>query len=84
MLLLWIIGHRLSADQVGKLISVAVGDALKVVDAGSQGLELELAQLDSVGRVLLSLQKMIKTKLPLPPGETIEIYVAKCITHPFS
>ncbi|KAF9061843.1 hypothetical protein BDP27DRAFT_313586 [Rhodocollybia butyracea] len=67
MLLLWIIGHRLSEDQVGKLISAAVGEALKRGRTESPNLEVELAQLDSVSSVLLSLKKMIKTKLPLPP-----------------
>ncbi|KAK7438592.1 hypothetical protein VKT23_017927 [Stygiomarasmius scandens] len=65
MLLLWIIGHRLSEDQVGKLISTAVGDALKRDQSPDE--LLELTQLDSVNRVLVSLRKMIKTKLPLPP-----------------
>jgi len=66
MLLLWIIGHRLSEDQVGRLISTAVGDALKRDQSPDE--LLELTQLDSVNRVLVSLRKMIKTKLPLPPG----------------
>ncbi|THU95894.1 hypothetical protein K435DRAFT_112089 [Dendrothele bispora CBS 962.96] len=68
MLLLWIIGHRLSEDQVGKLVSTAVGDALKREQLQNPELEFqELTQLDSVNHVLVSLRKMIKTKLPLPP-----------------
>jgi hypothetical protein len=66
LLLLWIIGHRLSEDSVAKLLSTAVGDAIR--RDGNQDLEDELQQLVSVKEVLVSLRKMIKTKLPLPPG----------------
>ncbi|KAJ7429895.1 hypothetical protein FB451DRAFT_586133 [Mycena latifolia] len=66
LLLLWIIGHRLSDDSVGKLLSTAFGDAIRREE--SQELEEEIAQLASVKDVLVSLRKMIKTKLPLPPG----------------
>ena len=69
MLLLWILGHRLSDDQVGKLISTAIGDALPKDDSGA--LLDELHRLDSVKRVLVDLRRMIKTKLPLPPGQLI-------------
>lgn len=74
MLLLWIIGHRLSEDSVAKLVSTAVGDAMQ--RDGNVDLETELASLDSVKRVLTSLQKMIKTKIPLPPGvfPTMKLY----------
>ncbi|KAJ7853762.1 hypothetical protein B0H13DRAFT_2082515 [Mycena leptocephala] len=65
LLLLWIIGHRLSEDSVAKLLSTAVGDAIR--RDGNQDLEDELQQLVSVKEVLVSLRKMIKTKLPLPP-----------------
>ncbi|KAE9407544.1 hypothetical protein BT96DRAFT_986537 [Gymnopus androsaceus JB14] len=65
MLLLWIIGHRLAEDSVAKLLSTAMGDAIR--RDGNLDLEAELVSLDSVKRVLTSLQKMIKTKIPLPP-----------------
>ncbi|KAJ7627681.1 hypothetical protein DFH06DRAFT_1443298 [Mycena polygramma] len=65
LLLLWIIGHRLSEDSVAKLLSTAVGDAIRR-DENSE-LEEELEQLVLVKEVLVSLRKMIKTKLPLPP-----------------
>ncbi|KAJ6498335.1 hypothetical protein DFH09DRAFT_1204218 [Mycena vulgaris] len=65
LLLLWIIGHRLSDDAIGKLLSTAFGDAIR--REGNQDLEEEIAQLASVKDVLSSLRKMIKTKLPLPP-----------------
>lgn len=71
-LLLWVIGHRLSEDSIAKLLSTALGDALKQLGGSgteTNSLETELAQLDSVNRVLVSLQKMIKRKPPLPPGD---------------
>ncbi|KIK58203.1 hypothetical protein GYMLUDRAFT_45415 [Collybiopsis luxurians FD-317 M1] len=64
VLLLWIIGHRLSEDSLAKLLSTSFGDAIK--RSGTTDLETELSQLDSVNKVLVSLRKMIKTKLPLP------------------
>ncbi|KAK0205941.1 hypothetical protein DFS33DRAFT_544920 [Desarmillaria ectypa] len=67
MLLLWIIGHRLSEDEVGRLLSHTLGDAFRVTNSLSVTLATELMQLDSVKPVLVSLRKMIKTKLPLPP-----------------
>ncbi len=68
LLLLWIIGHRLSEDSVSKLLSTTFGDAIKIIGGANENLEAELVQMDSVNRVLVSLQKMIKRKLPLPPG----------------
>ncbi|KAJ7239022.1 hypothetical protein B0H12DRAFT_85226 [Mycena haematopus] len=65
LLLLWIVGHRLREDAVGKLLSTAFGDAIR--QDGNQDLEEEVAQLASVKDVLISLRKMIKSKLPLPP-----------------
>lgn len=73
LLLLWIIGHRLSEDSVAKLLSAAFGDAIK--RDGNQDLEEELNQLMSVKEVLVSLQKMIKTKLPLPPGALLNVFL---------
>ncbi|PBK64091.1 hypothetical protein ARMSODRAFT_1023496 [Armillaria solidipes] len=67
MLLLWIIGHRLSEDEVGRLLSHTLGDAFRVTNDLSVTLATELMQLDSVKPVMMSLRKMIKTKLPLPP-----------------
>jgi hypothetical protein len=67
MLLLWILGHRLSEDQIRKLLSTAIGDALPKDVAGT--LIDELQRLSSVQKVLTDLCKMIKTKLPLPPGQ---------------
>jgi hypothetical protein len=67
MLLLWILGHRLSEDQIRKLLSTAIGDALPKDAAGT--LIDELQRLSSVQKVLTDLCKMIKTKLPLPPGQ---------------
>lgn len=66
VLLMWIIGHRLAVDQVNRLLSTAVGDALSI---SSVTLQDELHRLESVKRVIESLSQMIKTKLPLPPGK---------------
>ncbi|KAF5387542.1 hypothetical protein D9757_006541 [Collybiopsis confluens] len=66
VLLLWIIGHRLSEDALAKLLSTAFADALRRDLSTSLDLQSELLQLDSVTKVLVSLRKMIKTKLPLP------------------
>lgn len=68
LLLLWIIGHRLSEDSVARLLSTAFGDAIKRDDSENQGLEDEVNALVSVKEVLVSLRKMIKMKLPLPSG----------------
>ncbi|KAF7326356.1 hypothetical protein MVEN_02621900 [Mycena venus] len=65
LLLLWIIGHRLSEDSVAKLLSAAFGDAIRRDE--NPDLEKELEKLVSVKEVFGSLRKMIKTKLPLPP-----------------
>ncbi|KAK0490102.1 hypothetical protein EDD18DRAFT_1358738 [Armillaria luteobubalina] len=67
MLLLWIIGHRLSEDEVGRLLSHTLGDAFRATNSLSVTSATELMQLDSVKPVMVSLRKMIKTKLPLPP-----------------
>ncbi|KAJ4466256.1 hypothetical protein J3R30DRAFT_3719535 [Lentinula aciculospora] len=67
-LLLWIVGHRLSEDSVAKLLSVAFMDGIKRDTEETLDVATELTQLDSVKKVLVSLRKMIKTKLPLPPG----------------
>ncbi|KAJ7039899.1 hypothetical protein C8F04DRAFT_1085268 [Mycena alexandri] len=64
LLLLWIIGHRLS-ESVAKLLSTAFGDAIKRDE--NQDLEDEINQLVLVKEVLVSLRKMIKMKLPLAP-----------------
>ncbi|KAJ7773483.1 hypothetical protein B0H16DRAFT_1512507 [Mycena metata] len=66
LLLLWIIGHRLSEDSVARLLSTAFGDAIKRDDSENQDLENEINALVSVKEVLVSLRKMIKRKLPLP------------------
>ncbi len=69
MLLLWIIGHRLSEDEVGRLLSHTLGDAFRATNSLSVTSATELMQLDSVKPIMVSLRKMIKTKLPLPPGK---------------
>ncbi|KAJ6571849.1 hypothetical protein B0H19DRAFT_1131557 [Mycena capillaripes] len=65
LLLLWIIGHRLSQDSVATLLSTVFGDAIRREE--NPDLDDELQQLVSVKEVLVSLRKMIKTKLPLSP-----------------
>ncbi|KAK0220580.1 hypothetical protein IW262DRAFT_1036228 [Armillaria fumosa] len=67
MLLLWIIGHRLSEDEVGRLLSHTLGDAFRATNSLSVISATELMQLESIKPVMVSLRKMIKTKLPLPP-----------------
>ncbi|KAF8894989.1 hypothetical protein CPB85DRAFT_221418 [Mucidula mucida] len=85
LLLLWIIGHRLSEDYVSKLLSTTFGDAIKIIGGANEDLEAELAHIDSVNRVLVSLQKMIKRKLPLPPGilSKVATTIAKTKTNRF-
>ncbi|KAF7350540.1 hypothetical protein MVEN_01359900 [Mycena venus] len=52
-------------DSVAKLLSAAFGDAIRRDE--NPDLEEELEKLVSVKEVFISLRKMIKTKLPLPP-----------------
>ncbi|KIK68267.1 hypothetical protein GYMLUDRAFT_35648 [Collybiopsis luxurians FD-317 M1] len=68
ILLLWILGHRLTEGHIDRMLSIAVSDGLQeAIVGGSVSLSSEeIIQIDWVKGTLVELRRMIKTKLPLP------------------